>query len=258
MTTLFLVWRQPGQRWWPVGRLTRSGDSYAFVYTRGAQLASAEVGFAPLVSFPDFQQVYFSRELFPLFQNRLFAKGRSEARDILAWADLPPGEQDPLVVLGRTRGPRVTDMFEVFPRPVPDADRYGSAFFVHGLAHRSPAERDAALKLQPGAGLAPVAEPTNQEDRQAIAIHTPDGVQIGYLPRYLCVDFAQLEPACRGDLELRVRRVNPGAPPQFMVLAELRACWPAGFAPCSGPEYQPLRADADEVVAHPAPRLARG
>jgi hypothetical protein len=258
MTTLFLVWRQPGQRWWPVGRLTRSHDLYAFVYVGGARLANEQVGFAPLISFPDFDQVYFSRELFPLFQNRLFAKGRSEARDLIVWADLPPGEQDPLVVLGRTRGPRVTDMFEVFPKPLPDAGRYDALFFAHGLAHRSPPERAAALHLQPGERLAPRAEPENPEDDQAVAIHTHAGVQIGYLPRYLCADFTQLTQACPGDVELRVRRVNPTAPLQFQVLAELRACWPADFAPCTGAEYRPLRADADAVIARPAARLVHG
>lgn len=256
MTTLFLVWRQPGQRWWPVGRLTRTDGLYAFVYVCGARLAHEQVGFAPLLSFPDFEQIYFSRELFALFQNRLFAKGRSEAHNIATWADLPKGEQDPLVVLGRTRGPRVTDMFEVFPQPAPVEGQYRVPFFLHGLAHRPSEARATARNLAPEAPLVARAEPENVEDPRAIAIFTPEGQQLGYLPRYLCQDFDSLNSACPAAVCLRVRRVNPDAPPQFVVLAEVSACWPADFAPCTGPEYQPLRKDAESVLAHPARRRA--
>lgn len=34
MNALYLGWRQPDHRWWPVGRLSREGSDYAFTYTQ--------------------------------------------------------------------------------------------------------------------------------------------------------------------------------------------------------------------------------
>ena len=133
MSTLYLAWRQPNQRWWPVGRLDYDGSEYVFTYTKGARSA-AEGGFRPLASFPDFDQVYLSKELFPLFGNRLPPRSRSDYDDFVEWLDLGSEEQDPMAMLSRSGGQRETDMFEVFPAPVPGREgRYESAFFVHGL-----------------------------------------------------------------------------------------------------------------------------
>jgi hypothetical protein len=121
MNTLYLAWRQPDQRWWPVGRLSREGSEYVFTYTQGARSAE-EAGFRPLSSFPDFDQVYVSTQLFPTFQNRLPPQSRPDYEDFIEWMDLEHGEADPLVMLARSGGQREADMFEVFPVPERTAD----------------------------------------------------------------------------------------------------------------------------------------
>lgn len=68
MKTLYLAWRQPDHRWWPVGRLSHDASEYVFTYTKGA-VSAAEGGFRPLLSFPDLDDVYVSKKLFPLFGN---------------------------------------------------------------------------------------------------------------------------------------------------------------------------------------------
>ncbi len=147
MNTLYLAWWQPDHRWWPVGRLSREGSDYVFTYTQGARSAE-EAGFRPLSSFPDFDQVYVSTQLFPMFQNRLPPQSRPDYEDFIEWLDLERGEADPLVMLARSGGQRETDMFEVFPIPERSAEgRYRSTFLdVHALL--SAAGEQAEVRVQ--------------------------------------------------------------------------------------------------------------
>ncbi len=149
MKTLYLAWRQPDRRWWPVGRLSHDGSEYVFTYIKGA-VSAGEGGFRPLLSFPDLDEVYVSKELFPLFGNRLPPRSRPDYQDFVEWLDLGPGEADPMGMLARSGGRRETDMFEVFPVPEPSLDdRYESAFFVHGLRYRGVEAEGRPAVLRP-------------------------------------------------------------------------------------------------------------
>ena len=78
-TTLFLAWQDKRERrWFPVGRLDADGgrSQYVFRYTHGAGIAKRDSGFAPLYDFPRLEDVYESRRLFPLFENRVMNRGR--------------------------------------------------------------------------------------------------------------------------------------------------------------------------------------
>ncbi len=62
MKSLFLAWQAPthssrSRAWFPVGRLDAELEKphYRFRYTGGALKAQQDVGFAPLLAFPDFQ-----------------------------------------------------------------------------------------------------------------------------------------------------------------------------------------------------------
>lgn len=258
MSILYLVWRQPGQRWWPVGRLTRHAEFYVFEYTHGARLAE-EAGFHPLIGFDEWDKVYFSAALFPLFDNRLFPKNRSEYAKMPRWAglDLTNPDPDPLVVLGRTLGPRVTDMFEVFAHPEPDAaGDYVTTFFAHGLAHRSAEERGHVLTLNPDEPLRLEPDPDNPADVEAVRLVTQGGVHVGFVPRYLCRDVRELTATCPRPPHARVRHVNTDAPPQFLLLCTIRACWPESFHPCSGEEYRPVNPRTREILAEVDEMLA--
>ncbi len=74
MNTLFLTWQdeKTTRRWFVVGRLDRLGGIYYFQYVNQVRKAE-EYGFTPLTEFPDTDKVYESRELFPLFANRLLS-----------------------------------------------------------------------------------------------------------------------------------------------------------------------------------------
>jgi hypothetical protein len=240
MRTLYLAWRQPDRRWWPVGRLDREASEYVFRYTKGA-LSAAEAGFHPLLSFPDLDEVYASRELFPLFANRLPPRTRPDYEAFVEWLDLGPSETDPMVLLARSGGRRETDMFEVFPVPEPsNGGRYEAAFFVHGLRHRGPEAEEEARRLQPGDPVALEPEPENPEDPRAMRVRTVvRNVHLGFVPRYLCDDVHYLRAACENEVKTRVRRVNlPPTPAQFRVLCSLEAPWPMGFQPLSNPDFE--------------------
>lgn len=245
---LYLAWREPGRRWWPVGRLVRRDGEYEFAYTRGA-VDAEPAGFRPLVTFPDRSSVYRSQELFPLFANRLMNPARSEFDSFVAWLDLPRGERDPLVLLSRSGGRRETDVFEVFAAPErTPSGRYRMPFFVHGLRHRDEAAQQLAQQLVPGEPLQMSADPENPADPEAVAIMAR-GVHIGFAPRYLRRDLNTLRHAQATDAALTVTRANaPPTPLQFRVLATFDAQWPDGFQPFSGPEFEPLRPDLAAVA----------
>lgn len=244
MKTLFLAWRDPGQRWYPIGRLSFSDQKYRFVYLEGAIEAQEHAGFRPLPAFSDMTKVHESETLFPVFANRLPSPSREEFSSFVEWLSLDAGERDPLVLLARSTGHRETDMFEVFECPEPDErGMYSMHAFVHGLRHRTPEAIEMAKSLKAGDALRVTADPENRYDSLAIQAHTADGEHhLGYLPRYLSPELHRLG---LDAVSASVVRVNPPpAPMQFRLLTRLEAAWPEGFAPCSGPEFFPLAVTA--------------
>jgi hypothetical protein len=238
---LYLVWRQPERRWWPIGRLSREGTQYVFQYTRGA-LAAQDAGFRPLLTFPELTTAYVANELFPLFANRLPPTSRADYRSFVEALDLQ-GEQDPLVLLARSGGERQTDTFEVFPAPqrTPNG-RFETTFFVRGLRFRPTATQEEALRLRSGDPLTLEPEPENPHDALAVRVLSELRTHLGHVPRYLAPDLQRLGEV-GVPLEVRVRRVNPPPTPmQFRILCELSALWPEDFAPLRGEEFEPLHA----------------
>src|SRR5436305_795199 len=131
--TLFLAWQDPQRRrWYPIGRLRSTQRRFIFVYTRGALEAQLQANFAPLSAFPDLRGVYTADELFPLFGNRLLRPSRPEYKQVLQWLSVPESDADPIAILARTGGQRVTDTLEVFPCPDRlDSGEYELHFLVH-------------------------------------------------------------------------------------------------------------------------------
>ena len=143
MKSLFLAWQAPSdskrsRAWFPVGRLDARSDAphYRFRYTRGALKAQEDVGFAPLLAFPEFQKNYESDDLFPLFKNRVLSPKRTDFEEYIQWLDLDRGQADPISILSVSGGERVTDNLEVFPKVTADAEgNFHVRFFLHGLRH---------------------------------------------------------------------------------------------------------------------------
>jgi hypothetical protein len=241
---LFVAWRSPDQgRWGPVGRLEHGPDGYRFLYTRGARTLE---GFAPFPEMPDLETVYESDELFPLFSNRLLARSRPEFEAYLVWGGFDPqNPPDPIGLLGVTEGRRATDNLELFPCPAPDAQGcYINKFFLHGIRHMPATARERIARLQSGELLGLMVDISNPYDRDAVAVRTcdvEDRFMIGYVPRYLAREVRQICSACDARcIQLTVERVNASAPLQHRMLCRMKACWPEGFRPCEGDEFQPI------------------
>lgn len=106
MKTLFLAWQAPtnskrSRAWFPVGQLDAEPEAshYRFRYTQGALKAQHDVGFMPLLAFPEFERVYKSDELFPLFKNRVVSSKRTDFEEYIRWLDLDRGRADPIEIL---------------------------------------------------------------------------------------------------------------------------------------------------------------
>ena len=247
-STLFLAWQDPSRRrWYPIGRLTTNGRRYLFVYTRGAREAQRDAGFEPLSMFPDLERLYTSLELFPLFANRLVPRSRPEYGEYLKWLDVPESEDDPVLILARSGGQRLTDTLEVFPCPERTSPgEYAIRFLVHGLRHMPDDAIARVAKLEVGEKLLMMKDIQNPVDAMALALRTAEAYErdvhvVGYCPRYLRSDFGRLIDSHEGEIRVTVERVNPPpAPIQFRLLCRLEGRWPTDFEPFSSPDYVPI------------------
>lgn len=252
---LFVAWRAGGPnagRWGPVGRLERQAGGYRFVYTRGAQRLER---FAPFPEMPDLNAAYESDELFPLFANRLLAPSRPEYEAYLTWGGFDPDHPpDPIAILAVTEGRRATDSLELFPCPVPDGQGcYLNKFFLHGVAYVASSAQDRIAALTRDESLLLMFDDFNSYDPDAVAVRTADVRErhlIGYVPRYLAREVRLLCASCDPDfMELRVERVNPGAPLQQRLLCRLNTCWPQGFSPCDDEDFQPIPSEMPSLAS---------
>jgi HIRAN domain len=223
-----------------VGQLSLDGQVYRFAYTKGSLKSP---NFIPFGQMEALNVVYESKELFPLFANRLLSKTRPENKVFLNWLHIPNGEEDSLTLLGRSEGIRGTDSLMVFPRPEKSSDgTYHVFFFSHGLRYLPNYAVQAINELHSGSRLFLMPDPQNRHDRHAVALRTDDPLGfVGYCPCYLSKDFLVLLTSATPDTLLaKVERVNNGAPLQLRLLCGLRAPWPEGFEPCSEEEYEVL------------------
>lgn len=241
MATFFLIWQDPQDRsWHPVGRLDRVGRKFTFVYTEGARVSSRFVPFGNLTSLTS---IYVSDELFPIFANRVLSEKRPEYLTYARWSGLEKLiSADPLMLMARMGGGRATDSLQVYPMPERGVgDVYQTVFFLHGLSHLPEMSQRRASSLFADERLFPMLDLQNAYDANAVALRAAEpSVMLGYCPRHLAADFRTLVERSSSRLDIRVTRVNPDAPPQYRVLCEARAQWPADFQPCGGREYSAM------------------
>lgn len=249
---LFVAWRNPETRqFYPVARLAQiegdgCADCFEFVYIQGANQAP---GFAPFLSFPDLQQVYRGRELFPMFVNRLLPRKRSDFPRYIEQLGLPPATISPITILSRSSGRRATDTLELFPLPEFDPEHgHQTWFWLRGIRHLDPSPEPVIARLSPGDPLVAAIDEQNPAVANAIRLLTPEGEPIGYMPTYLLDDAYELHQIC-DYCQIHVDRLNPSpAPIQQRLLCRLESCWPYGFTPYSSDRYQPLNPAAAVVT----------
>ncbi len=239
---LYATWRNPEGLIRPVGMLTRlqtdEGESYRFVYLKAAE---AFGGFRSLPGLDDLHHRYESAHLFPVFRSRQMPRTRPDYVDFVGRLALDE-ETDPFEVLIRSEGWRATDRIEVFAHPerTPEGD-LTTLFFARGIRHIGGAA-EAVDDMRAGDGLELVDEPENPVNRRAILLNTRTGRSVGYVPNYLVETIHELRDL-GSDVSVTAEHVNPGtAPPHMRLLCRLRAPWPDGYKPLSGPEYQPIAA----------------
>ncbi len=257
MITLFMSWQDPKSRaWHPIGRLSCEPDRFRFEYVRGVQDAQKQ-GFEPLPSFGDLDRIYEAETLFPLFSNRVLNASRPDYGEFLSWLGVADadGSSQPLELLARSGGQRVTDQLEVFPMPSAlGDDRYSVRFFVHGLRHMSPDAVMRASSLESGNRLHVMHDFQNPVDRCALMLRNAESYDgdvypLGYTPRYLFADCFDRMMKDTDWPKIIVEKVNPApAPIQFRLLCRAEMQLDTGVTPFSGKRFRPVTApDAVEV-----------
>lgn len=241
--TVFLAWQDHESRsWFPVGRLTFDGQKYRFVYIRGALEAQEQCGFQPLLSFPEWDGVYESDYLFPVFANRLMSPSRPEYRRFLERLNLDRDSQDLMAMLARCEGKRETDSLRVFPFPEQDGSGYEHLhFFAHGLRYLPNCSIERINRLEVREKLWLSHEFQNPYDPQALTLTTEDHHILGYCPRYLGSFMFDLLRTNLTEVKVRVERVNVSPTPlQFRLLCRLSYKNNGEIKPFSQAQYQPL------------------
>lgn len=246
---LYLAWQDAvSRRWFPVGRLQKLTDQrYEFVYLRGYLEAHAQAGMSPILGFPDPETRYVSDALFPHFQNRVMPRSREDYPVYIERLGFHEPPRDPLEILARSGGRKVTDSFAyyLFPEPAmilsPEgARRYAVCFFIHSMRYVQPAAQARAGSAKLREKLFLMSDFQNPVDPEALAIRTDDNHFLGYVPRFYCADLHELRRRGQG-VELTVEHVNPGATPSWAgVMCRVEAPWPEGFRALSAAEYEPL------------------
>jgi HIRAN domain len=244
MTSLYVFWQSPESRsWFPVGILRRAREAFEFVYTRGANEAA---GFIPFGRMSDLYKRYESRELFPLFSNRVLSAKRPEYNQFLHWIAAEQQADDPFVILSRTGGKRATDSLVLYSKPEPNERNEFDLFFLcHGIEHLPRKASGRVEVLSVDEPLFPMFDVLNPYDRNAVAIRTGDPRHlIGYVPRFFAKELRTcIESATTDEVHFRVARVNLEAPLQFRLLCRFTGPWPSGFEPWAQPEYHALVED---------------
>lgn len=238
---LYVAWRRPDGLIVPVGRLTQQtdlkGTRFRFVYLKGAERHG---DFPGLPGLADTYTTHESRALFPVFANRVMPRDRADYGSFVEQLDLSV-EADPFEVLGRSEGVRETDRIEVFPGPEATPDgRLCTLFFARGIRHLEGAS-EAVAGLRVGDELILQAERTNPVNSRAMLLNTRTGASVGWAPDYLLDLLHELEHLNGDAPTIVVEHVNPSSvAPHLRLLCRATAPWPVGYAPFTGPDFQPL------------------
>lgn len=243
MKSLFLAWQAPSRAWFPIGLLNANTaeNYYVFQYTKGALRAKEEIGFEPLLSFPNFEEKYEASELFPLFSNRVLGSSRKDFSDYLRSLDI--NSADPIEILAVSGGERQTDNLEVFPKIEKQSDNsFSCRFFLHGLSHVSEEGQKRSMLLEPEEALQISLELNNPVTKLAVQLSTKEYQFVGWAPRYLIEDILRAVPKF-SDLSAKVVRVNDmHVPLNRRVLIELSGHLPNDFQPMSTNDFQVIKA----------------
>lgn len=236
MTSIYLAWQDSSsRRWFPVGRLVRSGsepESFEFAYVQGARQAKESAGFIPIPGFPKLDELYKATELFPTFRNRTMNMSRPDRSGYLEQLGLDIEQWDAVSELAISGGQSKADNFEVFPAIEPDRDgRFETRFVLHGMRHvnKHSIERSEALRV--GESLRLSFELSDLAAEYAILVLSGDYYSLGWLPRYLVDGMCQDNAWMVSEVDVFVAQINHAAPLSHRVLVDFTGKLPKGFNP---------------------------
>lgn len=245
--SLFVAWQTAGasRAWFPIGRLDADvgNEEYRFAYTQGAVEAQRKGEFKALMAFPDLQRQYESRELFPLFKNRVLDPKRKDFAEYVDWLALDANHRDPIEILSITGGERQTDSLEVFPKlEKADDNTFRCRFFLHGARYMRADSQERLLQLAEGESLHVAVELTNPATGMAVQLQTLDYALVGWAPRYLVEDICNAVSGGACDVSATVIRLNAAeAPENRRLLVELAGCFKDDYQPMSSPSFSLVR-----------------
>lgn len=228
---LILAWQDTKtSKWFPIGRFSKQGKAYSFLYVKGAEQAQ-EHGFVDLASMQDFNKKYYYEDIFPLLKNRILNKSRPDRDEFLNWLEIESEDSD-FEELAKTGGIKATDNLQLFPVPVKENNQYTLSFFAQGISHLSEKCQARIEQLEKGDKLYFCADLENQQDKNAHLLRTKDPVEmVGYCPRYFAKDFKKLFNLSKESFNITVQKVNKNAPEQLRLLCKINCNWHSDFEP---------------------------
>ena len=244
MRTLFLIWKADERRGEniPIGRLDFDAGIYVFQYIEGLKKAR-KLGFSFLPEFPDLLKTYESRELFPLFANRLMSPKRRDFNGLIEALGLVKSDSPLfyLEVLGRSTGRKATDRFRLFLKPEKEGNEFTITCFTTGLSRDSFYEsvRNSFQLLERGDEIRLVSEKENEYDKYAIKVLHKDDYELGYVPAFYSTE---LSPLLERNtlLSCKIQKINRPFEAWLpdSILIEIRGEWPPGWEPFAKGDYE--------------------
>lgn len=235
---LLVMWQHPETREIiPIGRFSRRGDSYCFVYTVSA--ARIE-NFRPLPGLEELDRRYESVRLPAVFEQRIMSSERPDYVNYLASIGLD--EATPWEQIVESGGQRAGDTLQFMQLPRVVDGRAHARFLANGISHIPEGvrhlpgrdvvvgrdEQEGALRsVAPGDLIQLDPERENPEDSAAVLL-TVRGVPVGWVPRAISASVRELLDVA--PREVVVHRVNgPSAPFHLRLALDLNTPVPPGF-----------------------------
>ncbi len=223
--SVYLAWQDYNTRKWHVVGLLEMRDSdFLFNYTLGAKSSNY---FTPFSGMEDLQKTYISKEIFPLFKNRLLSSKRPEYPNFIKWLGLDDSAT-PIDVLARSGGSRATDKLQMFKAIDTKNDgHFEHFFFSHGLAHLQESALVRVSKLKTNEKLYLSLDSQNEYDVDAVLIRAGKPAEIvGYCPRYISSAISGLLRHDSKCVSIYVESLPVEAPASYRLMCRLEGCLP--------------------------------
>lgn len=181
---LYLIWKcEKNRRQYIVGQLTRNGQ-YEFQYC-GEIEDALKSGFKKLISFEDLNQIYVSRELFPVFSSRLPDRKRKDIDKILEKYGLK--EYDSYELLKRSGAKLPIDNIHFIDPILNFEEAFEKEFYLAGPRYYLDCKGEFCIKetrVTRGDEIFLEHEKGNLYDSNAVCVKDVSGRLLGYVPRY--------------------------------------------------------------------------